>query len=84
MGEYMRREFGTATTLLQALKKGEYRTYGVGKWHLPFKYGPTCRGVDPITLGPFSIGFDHYAGTRGNGVFKSRDAGQSWVPCGAN
>ncbi|MFC1737155.1 sulfatase-like hydrolase/transferase, partial [Candidatus Hydrogenedentota bacterium] len=66
MGEYMRREFGAATTLPQALKKGGYRTYGVGKWHLPFAYGPTCRSDVPIALGPFSIGFDHYAGTRGN------------------
>ncbi len=66
MGGFNRAEFGSASTLSEVLKRGGYRTYGVGKWHLPFKRGASARGDCPIVLGPFSIGFDHYMGTRHN------------------
>ncbi len=64
-GGFARRELLDAPTMEQALKRGGYRTYGVGKWHLPFKHGPKP-GQSPIELGPFTFGFDHYMGTDHN------------------
>jgi arylsulfatase A-like enzyme len=67
MGDFERSAFGSAATLPEMLRRGEYRIYGVGKWHLPvFEHHLESPGNEPIARGPFSIGFHHYAGTQGN------------------
>lgn len=64
-GEFARRDPLNTPTMEQALRRGGYRIYGVGKWHLPFKHG-TPPGNAPIERGPFSFGFDRYLGTDHN------------------
>ena len=49
-------------TLASMLKRHDYRTMGVGKWHLGLGDDPKTDYARPLRPGPTSVGFDSYFG----------------------